>query len=73
VSPTRSHETPGIIAKAGMRETIAMTGLVAKTGNIAKNATRRDEERKRAEERKFHTVISMAKIKAIGQMSAPSP
>ena len=56
-----------------MRETIAMTGLVAKTGNIAKNATRWDEERKRAEERKFHTVISMAKIKAIGQMSAPSP
>ena len=72
-SPKRSHEIPGTTAKAGVRETIAMTGLAAKTGTIANTAIRMAEEKKGAEERKFHSVISMAKTKTTGLTNAPSP
>jgi hypothetical protein len=55
-----------------VRETIATTSLAAKTGIIAKSTNTRVKETKGAEEKKFHTVTSMAKTKAIGQMNAPS-
>ena len=68
----RNHGIPGTTTEGGVRETIATTSLAAKTGIIAKSANTRVEETRGAEEKKFHTVTSMAKTKAIGQMNAPS-
>jgi hypothetical protein len=78
MSPRRSHGIP-CITKARMREAIATIdqaakiGRAAKIGTIAKTVTRKAEERREAEEKKPHSVTSMAKTKAIGQMNAPSP
>jgi hypothetical protein len=84
LSPKRSHGKPSI-TRAGVVEIIAMidlaaktvlavmTGLAAKTDTIAKTVTRKAEEKRGAEEKKHHFVTSMAKIKAIGPMNAPSP
>ena len=48
------------------RDTTAMRDPIAKSDIIEV------EEKMATEEKRYHSVISMAKIKAIGRMNAPS-
>ena len=78
MSPRRTHGKPGI-TRVGVAEIITMIGLATKTGlpvmtgPAAKNDTIAKTVARKAEEKKHHFVTSMAKIKAIGPMNAPSP
>ena len=55
------------------RERIAKRDTAAMKATNVKSDIIESEEKMATEEKRYHFVISMAKIKAIGQMSAPSP
>ena len=56
-----------------MRGTATKKDPTAMIVSIAKNDTTKAEETTAVEERKLHSVSSMGRTKAIGQMNAPSP
>jgi hypothetical protein len=62
--------TLSIAIKGEARKIVVKIGTTVMTVTIAKNGITRAEETMGAEERKSHSTISMAKIKAIGQMNA---
>ena len=64
---------PGITVEGEVRETIATTNITAMSDTTAMSGTTGAEETTAAGKRKSRIVTSMAKIKAIGRMNAPSP
>ena len=63
----RSHATPGITTtKEEASEIIVMRDTAAMRDPIAKSDIIEVEEKMATEEKRYHSVISMAKIRAIG-------
>jgi hypothetical protein len=69
----RNLVTQDTITGEKERGTVMMKGPTTTTVTIAKNDTKRAEETMGAEERKSLSAISTERIRAIGQMNAPSP
>ena len=71
--PKKNPESQSTITGGRERGTATKKGPAVMIAAIAKSGTRKTEETTVAEERKHLFVISMARTKAIGQTSAPSP